>query len=326
MRFARLFCPLLVAATLLVGRGAQAAKDDDDREVTHTVANGQTLGAIAKRYRVSVAELREANDLAPGQRLKIGTKLVVPVHEKPGKKSHRDDDEDDDRDPKTKRHKVDDDDDRSSKKHRKVDADEDDERDAKRRAKHAKDDDEDEPKRRAKHGKSTFRIQRGDETWEGKIVDRKGKATPEAMRVFERMLRFGPTGKKHDIDPRLVSLVANVSEHFGGKTIQVVSGFRPKRPEQFTPHSRHNLGDAIDFHIEGVSNEELRDYCQTFSKVGVGFYPHSSFVHLDVRSLSATWVDLSGPGERPRYQHDASQQDEADDRDTDEASSAKAAE
>jgi len=35
--------------------------------------------------------------------------------------------------------------------------------------------------------------------------------------------------------------------------------------------------------------------------VGVGYYPNSTFVHLDVRSLPTYWVDYSKPGEPPRY-------------------------
>jgi hypothetical protein len=80
-----------------------------------------------------------------------------------------------------------------------------------------------------------------------------------------------------------------------------VSGYRPPTPNQYTEHSRHNLGEAVDFVVEGVPNEVVRDYCRTLGAVGVGYYPHSSFVHLDVRSVSTYWVDESGPGEAPRY-------------------------
>lgn len=44
----------------------------------HTVADGQTLGGIAKRYGITVAELREANRLAQGTALKLGQRLLVP--------------------------------------------------------------------------------------------------------------------------------------------------------------------------------------------------------------------------------------------------------
>ena len=57
-------------------------------------------------------------------------------------------------------------------------------------------------------------------------------------------------------------------------------------------------GLACDFRVEGVKTTELRDYLRaTFDKVGVGYYPNSTFVHLDVRKdRSAFWIDYSGPG------------------------------
>lgn len=51
----------------------------------------------------------------------------------------------------------------------------------------------------------------------------------------------------------------------------------------------------------GVPNAALRDFLRTFDDVGVGFYPNSTFVHLDARDYDAYWVDYAGPGEPPRY-------------------------
>jgi membrane-bound lytic murein transglycosylase D len=47
--------------------------------VEHRVARGETLSGIAKRYRVSVASIREANRSARGKYLKVGTRLVIPT-------------------------------------------------------------------------------------------------------------------------------------------------------------------------------------------------------------------------------------------------------
>ena len=62
-------------------------------------------------------------------------------------------------------------------------------------------------------------------------------------------------------------------------------------------------GLACDFRVDGVQAAELRDYLRkAFDKVGVGYYPNSTFVHLDVRKdRSAFWIDYSGPGERAVY-------------------------
>jgi hypothetical protein len=54
----------------------------------------------------------------------------------------------------------------------------------------------------------------------------------------------------------------------------------------------------------GVSNEQLVAYCRNVSDTGCGYYPNSSFVHLDVRAPRTGhvyWIDASGPGESPRY-------------------------
>ncbi len=131
------------------------------------------------------------------------------------------------------------------------------------------------------------------------VVDlrRIGPVTRGRMRSFLR----SHGGATHAIDPRLLRQIAIVSDHFGGRTIEVISSFRPRRRGQFTAHSRHNVGHAIDFRVEGVSNRVLRDFCRTFAATGCGYYPRSVFVHMDTRDESAHWVDWSRPGERPRY-------------------------
>ena len=44
----------------------------------HVVGKGQTLGAIARRYRVPLAALREANGLKSWQQIHPGLSLVIP--------------------------------------------------------------------------------------------------------------------------------------------------------------------------------------------------------------------------------------------------------
>jgi uncharacterized protein YcbK (DUF882 family) len=100
---------------------------------------------------------------------------------------------------------------------------------------------------------------------------------------------------------RLLELLARISDHFGGRTIQIVSGYR--HAGGYTRESsQHTHGHAIDIHVDGVPNTELRDYARTFDRVGVGYYPRSTFVHFDVRDRSTYWVDWSRPGEAPQYQ------------------------
>jgi uncharacterized protein YcbK (DUF882 family) len=131
------------------------------------------------------------------------------------------------------------------------------------------------------------------------VLDRRGRLREPALREMSVLLRQRGSRKSLQPHPRLVRLLARVSDHFGGRPIHVVSGYR--KPGGFTRDtSRHVAGEAVDFRIPGVPIEALRDYCQTFEHVGVGYYPRSKFVHLDVRRKNARWTDLSGPGEAPR--------------------------
>jgi LysM repeat protein len=142
------------------------------------------------------------------------------------------------------------------------------------------------------------------------LVDRRGRARRAARRRLQELMRprsapnrLGRLGPEPDA--RLIELLARISDHFGGRQITIVSGYRPAGGYT-RESSRHTGGRALDIRVRGVPNPTLRDFVRgTFNRVGVGFYPRSSFVHVDVRDRSAYWVDWSRPGERPSYQRRA---------------------
>lgn len=45
---------------------------------THTVASGETLGSIARRYGVNAADIMRVNGISDTRKLRIGTQLVIP--------------------------------------------------------------------------------------------------------------------------------------------------------------------------------------------------------------------------------------------------------
>ncbi len=136
-----------------------------------------------------------------------------------------------------------------------------------------------------------------------RVRDGRGKIPATALRSFERLMRQGESSEgKRPPDPRLVALIGTVSNHFGGKPLEIVSGYRAYKPTQYTSRSNHNEAKALDFRVRGVRNEELRDFCLTLPNAGCGYYPNSTFVHVDTRDTKAYWVDLSHPGEPPRYE------------------------
>ena len=122
-----------------------------------------------------------------------------------------------------------------------------------------------------------------------------GGFTEDDLRLAARA--FTPKGRQkvHAIAPHLLTLVYRAQVHFKAPLVHLVSGYRPDRAG-----SRHTQGRAIDMVIPGVSNEDLAAYVRQFGFVGVGIYPKSGFVHLDVRENSYFWVDNSLPDERCR--------------------------
>ncbi|MBC7172868.1 MAG: DUF882 domain-containing protein, partial [Polyangiaceae bacterium] len=133
-----------------------------------------------------------------------------------------------------------------------------------------------------------------------RLVDSRGRARAEARRRLAVLMEHRSSGRRLLPEPRLMQVLTTISDHFGGRRIYIVSGYRV--PGGYTRESsRHAHGDAVDIRVEGVPNTEVRDYCRTLPRTGCGYYPNSTFVHVDVRSSSAYWVDYSRPGEAPKY-------------------------
>ena len=73
------------------------------------------------------------------------------------------------------------------------------------------------------------------------------------------------------------------------KPVQLISGYRSldtnnelrARSRGVAKHSYHTKGQAMDFHIEGISLSNIRKAALSMRAGGVGYYPRSNFVHID---------------------------------------------
>ncbi|MDX2024014.1 MAG: DUF882 domain-containing protein [Deltaproteobacteria bacterium] len=141
-----------------------------------------------------------------------------------------------------------------------------------------------------------------------RIADSRGRAIKGANKRYDKFFRCHHTNHQHKMDPRLVRLLYEVGRHYDGRRIEVISGYRDPGVAK-NPKSPHKLGLACDFRVVGIRNQELRDYLRkSFDHVGVGYYPNSSFVHLDVRTGgSAFWIDYSSPGGNSLYSENPSE-------------------
>ncbi len=98
----------------------------------------------------------------------------------------------------------------------------------------------------------------------------------------------------HRLDPGLLVRLQRLADAFPGHDIEITSGYRPDARET----SQHRVGHALDLRIDGVPIDDVHAVALTFDESGVGLYPTSEFLHLDVRPRVTRWVDVSGPGER----------------------------
>ncbi len=115
--------------------------------------------------------------------------------------------------------------------------------------------------------------------------------------TWDRFLRCHHTNQFTAMDRRLIGLIRAASQRFASHMGEVVSGFRApkynlmlrKKGHQVARDSQHTYGHAIDFRLAGVELKDLRRFVLSQRMGGVGYYPHSQFVHADTGPLR-TWT------------------------------------
>jgi uncharacterized protein YcbK (DUF882 family) len=125
-----------------------------------------------------------------------------------------------------------------------------------------------------------------------------GYVRSDQLGELEYFFRCRRTQRKGPIDRRLVEVLAQVSQHWPGRVIEFLSGFRVF--PNGAPKSRHYIGHALDLRVRGVPSTQVRDYVWgAFRGLGVGHYPEENFVHIDTRA-DAPEMAWSGHDEATR--------------------------
>jgi uncharacterized protein YcbK (DUF882 family) len=124
---------------------------------------------------------------------------------------------------------------------------------------------------------------------------------PDALEKLNYFLRDHNTQDVSNYDPkefdvlhamlaRLGKLDSVISVVCGYRTPETNSALRHKAPQTgVAEHSQHMEGHAIDLRVEGVTTAKLRDAALSLKAGGVGYYPVSQFVHVDVGPVRE-WV------------------------------------
>jgi uncharacterized protein YcbK (DUF882 family) len=124
---------------------------------------------------------------------------------------------------------------------------------------------------------------------------------PAAMDKLNYFLRDHRTEDESHYDPKEFDVLHNLLTRLNrpNAVIDIICGYRTPWSNEFlrtrgsntgvAKNSQHTLAKAIDIRIPGVPTRRLRDTALTLQAGGVGYYPISKFVHVDVGPVR-TWT------------------------------------
>lgn len=118
-----------------------------------------------------------------------------------------------------------------------------------------------------------------------------GRYVPTALKRVDWVLRDYRTDEVREIDRGLLDLLSSLRDTLDTREpFEVISGYRSPATnarlvattDGVAPGSLHVVGMAIDIRVPGRSLETLRAAAKSLRGGGVGYYPKSDFVHVDV--------------------------------------------
>jgi uncharacterized protein YcbK (DUF882 family) len=121
-----------------------------------------------------------------------------------------------------------------------------------------------------------------------------GRYIPDALAEIDFIMRDHRTGDVKEIDTRLLDLLHSIYGKMGTRhPFHITSGYRSpatnamlkKKGRGVGINSLHIYGMAADITVPGRSLESLRYVATKMRSGGVGFYPRSNFVHVDVGDI-----------------------------------------
>ena len=95
------------------------------------------------------------------------------------------------------------------------------------------------------------------------------------------------------VSPALVRALEDIRKK-AGQAVHVTSCYRPpdyNREVGGVSNSTHVDGLAADIYCDGLSTDQLYEICLQVigPRGGVGYYPKSGFIHVDLRGYEARW-------------------------------------
>jgi len=118
-----------------------------------------------------------------------------------------------------------------------------------------------------------------------------GKYLSPAMTKIDHILRDDRTNEIKPIDIRLLDLLFAMAVKFESQQpFHIISGYRSRETNALlrqcgggvAKNSLHMQGKAVDIRMPDVRLASLRQAAVNLKGGGVGYYPRSNFVHIDV--------------------------------------------
>jgi uncharacterized protein YcbK (DUF882 family) len=137
------------------------------------------------------------------------------------------------------------------------------------------------------------------------IIYRQGDGyLPEATSKLDQFLRDHRTGDVQHFDPQIYDLLWELTASVGraGAEIEIICGYRTLWSNEFlraqtagvAKHSLHMQAKAIDIRLPGTDTLKLRNAALALHRGGVGYYPHSDFVHVDTGRVTQWCFGCAG--------------------------------
>ena len=125
-----------------------------------------------------------------------------------------------------------------------------------------------------------------------------GGYAPAALAAVNHVLRDHRNGETHVIAPQLLDLLSGLSARVQAEPkFEVISGYRSpasnavlhEHSDQVACGSLHMQGMAIDIRLAQTDLIHVRNAAESLGLGGVGYYPTSDFIHVDVGRVRR-WV------------------------------------
>lgn len=129
-----------------------------------------------------------------------------------------------------------------------------------------------------------------EERFEG-IYWSNGHYITSAIDRINYIFRDHYNGAVTQIDRNLIELLSLLQARLSGEDpLHIISGYRTKKTNAYlrrhrkgvAKNSLHITGQAADVRLANRRLKELRDAAYVLKGGGVGYYPESNFVHIDV--------------------------------------------